>query len=459
MPAYNERYFVRECVRRVLAAELPPGLERELIIVDDASTDGTGEILAEIAGQEGAIRLLRHERNQGKGASIRTAVAAADGDILLIQDADLEYDPRDYKALLAPILDGEADAVYGSRFMVTDRRRALLFWHTVANRAITMVSNIFTNLNLTDMETCYKTVRAPFLKNLPIRCDRFGIEPELTAKLAKQRCRIYEVPIRYAGRTYDEGKKIGTWDGIKAFWIILWFWLIDDLYGEDEAGRAILGQLSYAPHFNQWMAETVSPWVGHRVLEIGAGIGSLTARLCRRELYVTTDADDYYCSYLSRRFANRPNMLVRRVDATRAEDFRGLGVTVDTLLCLNVLEHLDDDEGALRNFHSALEPAGRLVLLVPQCRWLYGAVDEALGHRRRYHPEGICASLRKAGFDVETSFSFNRVSTPAWFVNGRLLRRPTLGAVERKVFNSLVWLFKRIDPLLPWPGQSLIVIA
>jgi len=227
IPVYNERATIDAVLERVAAAPLPAALERELIVVDDASSDGTRERLRELA-TAGAppIRLFEQPVNRGKGAALRRGFAEASGDVILIQDADLEYDPSEYPVLLAPILDGRADVVYGSRFL-SGPHRALLYWHYVGNRFLTTVSNIFSNLNLTDMETCYKVFRRSLLEGMPLRSNRFGIEPELTAKFARRRARIYEVPISYHGRTYDEGKKIGWRDGFAALWAIVRFNLAD----------------------------------------------------------------------------------------------------------------------------------------------------------------------------------------------------------------------------------------
>lgn len=221
IPAYNERATVEALLRRVAAAPIPGGLEREILIVDDGSGDGTGELLKELE-QTGdpAFRLVEHPHNRGKGAALRTGFEQVTGDVVLVQDADLEYDPRDYPTLLQPILDGEADVVYGSRFL-GGPHRVLFFWHYVGNRFLTTLSNMFTDLNLSDMETCYKVFRAEVLRGMTLCSDRFGIEPELTAKVAKTRARIYEVPISYHGRTYAEGKKIGWRDGFAAIWAIL----------------------------------------------------------------------------------------------------------------------------------------------------------------------------------------------------------------------------------------------
>jgi len=209
IPVYNERTVVERSLSLVLAAPLPENMERELVIVDDCSTDGTWEILQRLARDFPEIRLYRHEKNAGKGAAVRTAVDLATGDFALVQDADLEYDPAEYPRLLRPLLDGHADAVFGSRYMSGEQSRVLPFWHSMINKALTIVSNMFCNLNLTDMETCYKVFRTDLLKSIPIRSDRFGFEPEIVMKSAKRKLRIYEVPISYHGRTYEEGKKIG----------------------------------------------------------------------------------------------------------------------------------------------------------------------------------------------------------------------------------------------------------
>jgi len=216
IPAYNEKDTVLELLRRVDA--VPLSLEKEIIVVDDFSTDGTREVLGGLGRPD--IKVLFHAKNMGKGSALRTGFSETTGDIVLIQDADLEYDPAEYPGLLAPILDGRADVVYGSRFL-GGPHRVLFFWHSVGNRFLTALSNMVTNLNLTDMETCYKVFRGDILRKLRLKSRRFGFEPEVTIKIAKLKCRIYEVPISYAGRNYSEGKKIGWKDGLAALWHIL----------------------------------------------------------------------------------------------------------------------------------------------------------------------------------------------------------------------------------------------
>jgi glycosyltransferase involved in cell wall biosynthesis len=217
IPCYNEAASIEAVIDAVLGVGLP---DLEIIAVDDGSTDGTIEILRDKVAPR-ITRVIYHDRNRGKGAALRSGFAAATGDVVLVQDADLEYDPQDYHRLLVPIREGKADVVYGSRFAGGQAHRVLYFWHSVGNRGLTLLSNMLTNLNLTDMEVCYKVFRREVLQRITIEEDRFGFEPEITAKLAKQKARIYEVGISYAGRTYEEGKKIGWRDGVRAVWCIL----------------------------------------------------------------------------------------------------------------------------------------------------------------------------------------------------------------------------------------------
>jgi len=430
VPVFNERYLVGEMLRRLLAVSIPGILELEILVVDDASTDGSAEIVDAVASQHpDRVRVLRHEENQGKGAALRTGIAAARGDLIVFQDADLEYDPRDLARLVRPFLEDGADVVYGSRFLSGDRRRVLYFRHTLGNRLITFMSNWATDLNLTDVETCYKMFRGPLLQSIPIRSNDFRVEIELTAKLAKRNCRLFEVPISYSGRTYREGKKIGWKDGFKALLATGRFWLVDDLYKEDEYGGMILHALERAQRFNGWMAGAVRPMLGSRVLEIGAGIGNLTS------------------------------LEVALLDLEKDAGFEAVAGQFDTVICLNVLEHVQDPVAALQRMRGALQPGGRLVVYVPVGPYLYSSLDEALGHRCRYTADSLKAELETAGFQVEETRPFNRVSVPAWWFNGKVLRRRSFSRVQLKLFDLMVPILRRLDRFLPWPSLGLIAVA
>jgi glycosyltransferase involved in cell wall biosynthesis len=456
---YNEEEFIVPVLERVLRVDLPGGMEREIIVVDDGSDDGSAEAVESfLARHPGAVRLIRHERNRGKGAAIRTALEEARGEFAIIQDADLEYDPNEFPKLLRPLLDGKADAVYGSRFLVAGERRVLYFWHAFANRLLTTFCNMAADLNLTDVETCYKACRTSLLKSIPIRSNRFGIEPELTIKLAQREVRIYETPVSYHGRTYEEGKKIGFRDAVAAFGTILRFWLVTDIY--KYAGPEVLETLSGASRFNRWMADTIRPYTGRRVLEIGAGIGNLSSHLARRrERYIASDIDEEHLARLRTRLQHRPNLEIRQCNLAEPADFEGLEESIDTVVCLNVLEHVEDDAAALRNIHRALAPGGRAIVLVPHGQEIFGTLDVALGHYRRYKHSELRERMEQAGFTVERMIEFNRISRPGWRLNGRILKRSTISPFQLRIFDRLVWLWRRIDRWLPWPPTSLIAIG
>jgi SAM-dependent methyltransferase len=459
VPVYNERYLVRDLLARVLAVEDPCLAELEVVVVDDGSTDGTRELLRQLAAEEPRLRYLEHTHNQGKGAAIRTGIAAATGDLTLFQDADLEYDPRDYPRLIRPFLEDGADVVYGSRFLAADRRRVLHYRHARINRFLTGMSNFFTDLDLTDMETCYKVFRTELLKSLPLRSNDFSLEPEITAKIAKRGFRIFEVPISYLGRTQLEGKKIGWRDGWKAVATMLRFWLVDDAYAPDEYGSHILTSLEKARRFNRWMADEVRPHVGAKVLEIGAGIGNITVWLLPRDTWMASDINPNYIHYLRNLTTAKPYLEVERVDVERTGDFAALRGRFDTVICLNVLEHVGDPLQALRNMRSALAPGGRLVLYVPQGQHLYSSLDEVLGHRCRYDRAMLERELAATGFELEQQRFFNRAAVPGWWWNGKVLRRRSFSRLQLKLFDLAVPVLRHVDRLLPWRGLGLVAIA
>ena len=455
MPVYNESKTIREIVRRVL--DVP--IDKELLIVDDGSTDGTRDILRELDGKEG-VRVFLQPVNQGKGAAVSVGFQHAEGDVVVVQDADLEYDPNEYPRLLAPIADGHADVVYGSRFLGGGARRVLYFWHTVGNRFLTLASNMFTNLNLTDMETCYKVFRREVVQSMRIESRRFGIEPEITAKVARRGYRIFEVPISYYGRTYEEGKKIGWRDAVSAIWTIVKHSMRE---AEDpkNVGHVTLARMGRLEPYNRWLADRFRSSLGGRVLEIGAGFGNMTRQLEGRELIVASDLDPVALEYLRGAFRDEPAVRVASYrfplkEEQRAE-IRALGI--DSVVCLNVLEHIEDDAGTLADFFALLPSGGRVVLIVPALARLYGTLDEHLHHYRRYEKDELSEKLRAAGFVIENCRFLNRPGILGWYVNGKILRRKVLPSGQLAAFRLMLPMLRREETNPPSIGMSLLAIG
>ena len=459
IPVYNERTVVEQSLAQVLASPLPENMDRELVIVDDCSTDGTSDILKRLAEKEPRIRLFRQPVNQGKGAAVRTAIEKAVGDFCLVQDADLEYDPSEYSKLLQPLLDGHADAVFGSRYLAGGQNRVLPYWHSMINKGLTLMSNMFSNLNVTDMETCYKVFRTDLLKSIPIRSDRFGFEPEITMKVSKRKLRVYEVPISYHGRTYEEGKKIGWKDGVKALGVVLYFWLVDDLY-VPSYGRGMLNNLTGTPNYLTWVTRIIRPYLGDTVIEIGAGLGNLTGRLMGRKLrYVAGEQDGLYLHALHNRFLRTPSVKVCELHPEVPSDFSVWANQFDSALCANVLENVDDPKLVLSSLAACVKPGGNLVILVPQGLSLFGSVDKGLGQKRRFDKGGLRKMLEDLGLKIESQRQVNKIGAPAWWFASRVLQREKISRPALKLWDKTVWFQRLIDPLLPWRGLSLVIVA
>jgi SAM-dependent methyltransferase len=315
-----------------------------------------------------------------------------------------------------------------------------------------------TNLNLTDMETCYKVFRADILRQIPIRSNRFGLEPELTAKVGHLRCRLYEVPISYHGRQYSEGKKIGWKDAISAVWTILRFTIRPDIGREDE-GFTTLRRVEALRRYTAYLWDLISPYVGRRVLEVGSGTGVMTRYLSTREHLVASDLDPQYVQFLKRQFADKPNVEVRLLDLARLSENGLPKRNFDTVVCSNVLEHIEDDGAALRAMRDLLVPGGRIVLIIPALQQLYGAIDEAIGHYRRYTRGEIEAKLAQNGLAVEHVSYSNLLGVPGWFLNARVLRRRAVPGLQARVNDRLVPLLRLERRLRPPIGMSLLAVG
>ena len=321
--------------------------------------------------------------------------------------------------------------VYGSRF-VAGYRRVHLFWHAVANKGLTLLTNVLTNLNLTDMETCYKAFRTDLIKRIPLRSDRFGFEPEVTMKVAKLGCRIFEVPISYHGRDYAEGKKIGPGDAVSAVWTLLKYWFVSDI---GHVGQHTLARMSELGSYNRMMFELFAPFLGRRVLEIGAGAGNLSRFLLDKDAVILSDYESEYLHLLRRRFGSYENVEIRHIDLNTFTAAELAGDRIDSVVCLNVLEHIEDDTRVLAELYRAIEPGGVVVVLVPAHPELYSDLDRNLGHFRRYTRELLEQRFRDAGFVVEKSRYFNWVGALGWYVFGRLLKRPHISKVATRGYR------------------------
>lgn len=444
VPCYNERHTIREVIRRIQAAPF----DKEIIVVDDGSTDGSRELLASLEDKN--VVVVLQERNRGKGAALRRGFQEAQGDIVLVQDADLEYDPADYPQLLQPIIEGVADVVYGSRFL-GGPHRVHLFWHELANRLLTFLSNLTTGLNLSDMETGYKVFRREVIQSISLESERFGFEPEVTAKVARRGYRIYEVPISYRGRDYEEGKKITWRDGVRALGQIAQYGL-----GPRPAPNIPAQEwaLPMGPNYRRWVWRTIDQYVGQRVLELGSGESGLTRFLANRPRLVATDGDPASLQTLRERYRWWEDVEVLELDPG-SDDWDGLpGDRFDTVVACHILEH-GDSQRVLAGAASVLRPGGSVICIVA------GAAEGPAvsgDQPRSYTPDELRAELAAAGFDVLRCQAFDWLGVFRRRVARRLLGRKFAASLDGRVLDWLAPVQATVEARIA-PRQGLRIIG
>ena len=448
IPVYNEIDTILEILQRVKAVSI----DKEIIIVDDCSTDGTREILREI--KDDNIQLILNEENRGKGFSIRKGFEYITGNIVIVQDADLEYYPDEYPVLIQKIMQGKADVVYGTRFL--GPRRVFHFYHFLGNQVLNLIANFLYDTNLSDLMTGYKVFRADVLRRLKLRANGFGIEAEITAQILKRKLKVYEVPISYDGRDYDEGKKI-TW---KDFFRSL-YWLIRCKFESYDVGEDTLYRMRLMKNNNKWVFKQIKPYLGNNILEIGSGIGNISKFLAHlTKNLILTDINGSYLEYLQHRFIGNPKVRIISHDILSIDLSHILPSKIDTVVCINVLEHIKDDDKALENIYKILYKNGRLILMVPAMKILYGSVDEKVGHFRRYEKGELVKKLGYKNFAVEKIYYHNFISAIGWFVTGRILRKKLISSFQVKLLDKFIPFFAELEKRVKIPfGLSLMVIC
>ncbi len=456
VPVFNERPFIHECISKLgkVCQTLP--LSLEIIAVDDGSTDGTREVLAELENDFDFFRAVYQDQNCGKGAALQRGISEASGEFILFQDADMEYDPADIPAVLKPLLDGLADVVYGSRFTISPARKILNYHHQAGNKFLTFLSNLATGLNLTDMETGYKAFRADVLKTIPFRSCRFGIEPEITAKVAKRHCTIYEVPVSYNGRSYGEGKKITWKDGFAAIYTILKFWLIDDCYQKDQILNSY-DDLEFTHHAQKRLVLGVWPYLGDNIIEIGSGIGSISRILPIREKITLTESRKELLDLLDKGFEGKNRMEVAHLNIEEKPPTEMIS-NFDTAIFLNQLQFFQDEKMILDNLHSLLKDKGRLLISVPGHQEM-GSYERKLGYLRRYSEKSAIDLVEKSGFRVLSTFQSNYPALIIWKYLIKKADREELPLVFAKIADTLVNKLAFWEKNLKLPGLTQVVVA
>lgn len=456
--ALNGRQTIRDTVNAVRAVPLD-GLEREIVVVDDGSAGDTREALADLDGGDG-LRVVHASARSTPAAAFSRGFAEATGDVFVMHDASLAYDPREYHALVRPILLGRADVVFGSRFLGTPAgRRVLHFRQSLANKSLTLLSNAVTDLNLTDVLAGFKAMTRQVAHRLDLRSSGAGVEPEIACKVSRLGVRVYEVPISYHGGVHNGERTVGVGDSIRAAWTLARYatWEAP----KDDVGARTLRRMARLHEYNRWLHDRFDHYLGRRILEVGAGVGNQTQYFIDRERVIASDIEPHYVTELTAKFGRLAGVRIASFRFPLADDAREdlRREALDTVVCLNVLEHIEDDRATLQTFRDILPAGGHLVLLVPALPALYGTLDVHLHHFRRYERDALRQLLSDTGFEPETLRYVNRLAVPGWWLNSRVLRRKVLPRGQLGIFRLMMPLLKYEETRPPSFGLSLLALA
>jgi 2-polyprenyl-3-methyl-5-hydroxy-6-metoxy-1,4-benzoquinol methylase len=457
LPTFNDRETIRDAVTGIQTAPLD-GLDREVIVVDDASTDGTREVLSDLDGRRG-LRVLHQSRHEGRGPAIARGFAAAGGDVCVLGDTGLSYDLGGYATLVGPILAGKADVVFGSRFLGSPAgHRVLGFRESIASRFVTLLSNALTGLNLTDIAASCKAMTRQVAGRLDLQSSGSGVEPEIACKVSRLGVRVYEVPMPHLGPAVASGG-IGAADALRMMGAVARYAGWDG--PEHDVGVRTLRRMARLGAYNRWLHAAFEAYLGERVLEVGAGVGNQTQYFVHRERVIAADIEADYVNELQAKFGHRPGVRVASfsfpLGADEVADLQR--ERLDTVVCLNVLEHIEDDRATLEDFARILRPGGHLVLIVPSMPSLYGTLDVHLHHFRRYERETLRQLLVETGFEPETVRYMNRLAVPGWWLNSRVLKRKVLPRGQLGLFRLMMPLLKFEERHPPSFGLSLLALA